>query len=178
MGLKRSTFYYQSPGNLDKKVKEKEVKERIKDITYPHPYYGYRRITAQLRRENIIVNHQRVLRMRRELGIQGSIKRSYVTTTNSKHYNKIYPNLIKGKVVTGINQVWCSDITYIRIVNGFVYLAAIIDVYSRKIVGYALGKTLCPKLTITALKMAIATRNTDNLIHHSDQGRKFPVKIT
>ena len=84
--------------------------------------------------------------------------------------------MIKDKVVTGINQVWCSDITYIRILNGFVYLAAIIDIYSRKIVGYALGKTLGPKLTITALKMAIATRNTDNLIHHSDQGIQYTCK--
>jgi transposase InsO family protein len=75
-----------------------------------------------------------------------------------------------------IDQLWCSDITYIRILNGFVYLAAIIDVYSRKIVGYAIGKTLCPELTITALKMAIATRKTNNLIHHSDQGIQYTCK--
>jgi len=97
-------------------------------------------------------------------------------TTNSKHNNKIYSNLIKDKELTGINQVWCADITYIRILNSFIYLAAIIDIYSRKIVGYALGKTLSLKLAIAALNMAIATRNTNNLIHHSDQGRKFPVK--
>jgi transposase InsO family protein len=84
--------------------------------------------------------------------------------------------LIKDKMVTSINQIWCADITYIRILNGFVYLAAIIDVYSRRIVGYALGKTLCPKLTVIALKMAIATRNTDNLIHHSDQGIQYTCK--
>ena len=85
--------------------------------------------------------------------------------------------MIKNKELTGINQIWCADITYIRILNGFVYLAAILDIYSRKIVGYALGKTLSPKLAITALNIAIATRKTDNLIHHSDQGSKFPVKI-
>jgi len=79
-------------------------------------------------------------------------------------------------MVTGINQIWRADITYIRILNGFVYLAAIIDVYSRKIVGYALCKTLSPKLAIAALKMAIATRNTDNLIHHSDQGIQYTCK--
>ena len=77
---------------------------------------------------------------------------------------------------SSINQIWSSDITYIRFLNGFVYLAAIIDVYSRKIVGYALGKTLCPKFTVTALKMALATRNTDNLIHHSDQGIQYTCK--
>ena len=115
--------------------------------------------------------------MMQEMGIQGRIKHKYVTTTDSKHNNKIYSNLIKDKELTGINQVWCADITYIRILNGFVYLAAILDIYSRKIVGYAIGKTLSPKLAIAALSIAIATRNTDNLIHHSDQGRKFPVKI-
>ena len=110
------------------------------------------------------------------MGVQGKIKRKYITTTNSKHNNKIYSNLIKDKELTGINQVWCDHINYIRILNGFVYLAAIRDIYSRKIVVYALGKTLSPKLAIAALKMAITTRKTDNLIHHLDQGRKFPVK--
>lgn len=176
MGIPRSTYYYQVKENNGKLQQEIFLKEKITQIAYHHPYYGYRRITAQLRREKLSINHKRVLRVMRELGIQGRIKRKYVTTTNSKHHNKIYSNLIKDKVVTGINQVWCSDITYIRILNGFVYLAAIIDIYSRKIVGYALGKTLGPKLTITALKMAIATRNTDNLIHHSDQGIQYTCK--
>jgi len=114
--------------------------------------------------------------MMKKLGIQGRIKRKYITTTNSKHNNKIYSNLIKDKELTAINQVWCADITYIRILNGFVYLAAIIDIYSRKIVGYAIGKTLSSKLAITALNMAIATRKTDNLIHHSDQGIQYTCK--
>lgn len=111
----------------------------------------------------------------KELGIQGRIKRKYITTTNSKHHNRIYSNLIKDKELTGINQVWCADITYIRILNGFVYLTAILDIYSRKIVGYAIGKTLSPKLAIAALNMAIATRNTDNLIHHYRSG--YPVYL-
>ena len=84
--------------------------------------------------------------------------------------------MVKDKELTGINQVWCVDITYIRILNGFVYLAAILDIYSPKIVGYAIGKTLSSKLTITALNMAIATRKTDNLIHHSDQGIQYTCK--
>ena len=81
--------------------------------------------------------------------------------------------MIKDKELTGINQVWCADIIHIRILDGFVYLAAILDIYSHKIVGYAIGKTLSPKLAIAALNMAIATRNTDNLIHHSDQGIQY-----
>jgi len=99
----------------------------------------------------IRINHKKLLRMMRELGIQGRIKRKYVTTTNSQYNNRIYPNLLKDKIITGINQIWCADITYIRRLNGFVYLAAIIDAYSCKIVG-ALGKTLCPKLTVATTR--------------------------
>jgi putative transposase len=127
------------------------LKDRIQDIALHHPYYGYRRITAQLHRENIRVNHKWLLSLMRKLGIQGRIKYKYATTTNSKHNNPIYPNLIKEKIVTGINQIWCSDINYIRIFSGCAYLTAIIDIYFRIIVGYALGKTLKPKLTIAAL---------------------------
>jgi len=87
------------------------LKEKVQQIAYDHPYYGYRRITAQLKRENMTINQKRVLRMMRELGIQGRIKRKYAITTNSKHNHPIYPNLIKEKTVTGINQVWCSDIS-------------------------------------------------------------------
>lgn len=176
MGIKRSTLYYIRKINIHKKQKELRIRKKIEDISREHPYYGYRRITASLRRDKVIVNHKRVLKMMKELGIQGRIKHKYVTTTNSKHHNRIYSNLIKDKELTAINQVWCADITYIRILNGFVYLSAIIDIYSRKIVGYAIGKTLSPKLDITALNMAIATRNTDNLIHHSDQGIQYACK--
>ena len=176
MDIKRSTFYYQKKVNMAKMQQEISLKEKIQQIAYQHPYYGYRRITAQLHREKVKVNHKRVLRMMRELGIQARIKRKYVTTTNSKHNNQIYPNLIKNFLTTGINQVWCSDITYISILFGFVYLAVIIDIYSRKIVGYAIGKSLSSELAITALKMAIANRNTDKLIHHSDQGIQYTCK--
>ena len=176
MGIKRSTFYYQKKVNRTNIQQEISLKEKIQQIAYEYPYYGYRRITAQLHRENSKVNHKRVLRMMRELGIQARIKRKYVTTTNSKHNHRVYPNLIKNFLTTGINQVWCSDITYISIRFGFVYLAVMIDIYSRKIVGYAIGKTLSPQLAITALNMAIASRDTDNLIHHSDQGIQYTCK--
>jgi len=170
MGIKRSTLYYKP-----KDKKETDIKNKIKDISYKHPYYGYRRITASLRRDKVIVNHKKVSKMMKELGIQGRIKHKYIATTNSKHNNRIYSNLIKDKELTGINQVWCTDITYIRILNGFVYLATILDIYSRKIIGYAIGKTLSSKLVIAALNMAIATRKTDNLIH-SDQGIQYTCK--
>jgi putative transposase len=111
MGIKRSTFYYQVKNNKDQKQQEVSLKEKIQQIAYEYPYYGYRRITAQLHREKVNINHKRVLQMMRQLGIQGRIKRRYITTTNSKHNNQIYPNLIKDFLTTGINQVWCSDIS-------------------------------------------------------------------
>jgi len=176
MGIKRSTLYYQRKINIYRRQKELRIRKKIEDISREHPYYGYRRITAQLRRDKLIVNHKKVLKIMKKMGIQGRIKRRYITTTDSRHNNKIHPNLVKDKEITGINQVWCADITYIRILNGFVYLAAIIDIYSRKIVGYAIGRTLSSELAITALKMAITTRNTDNLIHHSDRGIQYTCK--
>ena len=168
MGIKRSTLYYMRKINIHKKQEELKIRKKIEDISREHPYYGYRRITAQLRRDRVIVNHKKVLKIMKKMGIQGRIKRKYITTTNSKHHNRIYSNLIKDKELTAIDQVWCADITYIRILNGFVYVAAIIDIYSRKIIGYAISRTLSSELAITVLNMAIATRNTDNLIHHSD----------
>ena len=176
MDIKRSTFYYQKKENMARKQQEAFLQEKIQRIACEHPYYGYRRITAQLKRENMTINHKRVLRMMRVLCIQAGIKRKYVTTTNSKHNNQIYPNLFKDFLATGINQVWCSDITYISILFGFVYLAVIIDIYSRKIVGYAIGKSLSPQLAIDALKRAIANRNIDKLIRHSDQGIQYTCK--
>ncbi len=175
MDIKRSTLYYQPKKNITKKQKELRIRKKKEDISREHPYYGYRRITASLRRDKVIVNHKKVSKIMKELGIQGRIKHKYVTTTNSNHNNKIYSNLVKDKELTGINQVWCADITYIRILNGFVYLSAIIDIYSRKIVGYAIGRTLSSELAITALNMAIATRKTDNLIHHYRSG--YPVYL-
>lgn len=173
MGIKRSTYYYQKKEDSANAQQEILLQEKIQRIAYQYPYYGYRRITAQLQRENFKVNHKRVLRLMRKMCIQARIKRKYVTTTNSRHNNRVYPNLIRDFLTTGINQVWCSDITYIRIPTGFVYLAVIIDIYSRKIVGYAIAKTLSPELTIAALHMAITNRNTDELIHHSDQGVQY-----
>ena len=177
MDIKRSTFYYQVKDNQDKEQQEMFIKEKIKDIAYEHPYYGYRRMTAQLKREKLNINHKRVLRMMRQMGIQARIKRRYTTTTHSRHHHPVYPNLIKDRIVTGINQIWCSDITYISILSGFVYLAVIIDIYSRKVIGYAIGKTLSSELSLAALEMAIANRDVKNLIHHSDQGIQYASSV-
>jgi putative transposase len=120
------------------------------------------------------VNHKKVLRLMRESDLLCRIRHRWVKTTDSKHHFPRYPNLIKGIVTTCLNQVWLSDITYIRIRTGFVYLAAILDAYSRKVIGYAVSTSLDTALTLEALKMAIARRQPDpGVIHHSNQGVQY-----
>jgi len=173
MGISRSTYYYRPKDNLAKKKRDADIADTIEKICYEHPYYGYRRVTAALRRKKMFVNHKKVLKMMKKMGIQCRKARRFAVTTNSKHSLKIYPNLAKDLVLERPNKLWCADITYIRILTGFVYLAAIIDAFSRYIVGYAIGRTLAAKLPLEALKMAIKGRNTDNLIHHSDKGIQY-----
>jgi putative transposase len=127
-----------------------------------------------LKREGLQVNHKKVLRLMRESDLLCRIRHRWVKTTDSKHHFPRYPNLIKGIVTTCLNQVWLSDITYIRIRTGFVYLAAILDAYSRKVIGYAVSTSLDTALTLEALKMAIARRQPDpGVIHHSNQGVQY-----
>jgi len=173
MNISRLTYYYRPKRNLAKKKRDAEIADAIEKIAYQYPYYGYRRITAALRRKKMAVNHKKVLKLMKKMGIQCRKARRFVSTTNSKHSLKVYPNLVKDLFLERPDRLWCADITYIRILTGFVYLAAIIDAFSRKIVGYAIGRTLAAKLPMEALKMAIRSRNTDNLIHHSDKGIQY-----
>jgi len=169
-GVPRSKYYYKP-----KKDKQKDdfILDKIKGIATAFPSYSYRRITAALRREDMVVNHKRVYRIMRQNGICCSIRRAYKHTTNSSHDLAKYPNLVKNLIPSRPDQVWHADITYIRFEIPFAYLAAIIDGFSRKVIGYAIGKTLSPSLTIAALKDAINVRDTTNLIHHSDQGFQY-----
>ena len=173
MGISRATYYYRPKNKADKDKWDKDLCKRIKQICYRYPYYGYRRVTAALRRKYIAVNHKKVLKMMRKMGIQVKKKKRFTRTTNSSHNLKVYPNLIKNLVIERIDQVWCSDITYIALQSGFVYLAAIIDAFSRKVVGYAIARTLAAELALEALRMAIGSRNTSDLIHHSDKGIQY-----
>ena len=170
MSIPRSKHYYKSKKD---KHKDLAILDRIKAIATDFPSYGYRRITAALKREAMVVNHKKVYRIMRQNGILCSIRRSYKHTTNSSHYMARYPNLIKNLIPVRLNQVWHADITYIRFEASFAYLAAIIDGLSRKAVGYAIGKTLSPSLTISALADAIKSRDTGSLTHHSDQGFQY-----
>ncbi len=175
MKLARSSFYYRPKTKSPEGMKtEADLRDRIESICIEFPRYGYRRVTHQLKHEECVVNHKKVLRMMRESDLLCRVKRKRVKTTDSRHHFFRYPNLIKGKVIGRLNQVWLSDITYIRIRTGFVYLAAILDAYSRRVIGYAVCTRLDSALTLEALRMAIAQRQPGpGIIHHSDQGVQY-----
>jgi len=170
VGISRSTYYYKPMGD---KLSDIDLAEKIEEIALDFPSYGYRRITAALHRQKLKVNHKRVLRLMRQENLLCKARRAFRATTDSSHRLKKYPNLIDGLVPTRCNQVWHADITYIRIATSFVYLAALIDGFSRKVVGYALGRSLSADLATAALTDAIPGRNTGSLIHHSDQGIQY-----
>jgi putative transposase len=175
MKLARSSFYYKPKGKGPERMKvEADLRDRIEAICLEFPRYGYRRVTHQLRHEGWSVNHKKVLRLMRESDLLCRVKRRWVRTTESRHHFPRYPNLIKGTVISRLNQVWLSDITYIRIRTGFVYLAAILDAYSRRVIGYAVSTGLDTALTLKALRMAMAWRRpSSGIIHHSDQGVQY-----
>ena len=152
-----------------------EVRSAIQQIALEHRRrYGYRRITAELHRRGMPVNHKRVARIMREDNLLGMQPKQFVVTTNSNHKLEIYLNLAGRMKLTGINQLWVADITYIRLKAEFVYLAVILDGFSRKVVGWALDQTLATRLTIGALEQAIARRLPEpGLVHHSDRGLQY-----
>lgn len=173
MGLSRS-WYYAHPPTIEKAKKDVELRDAIERIVLEFPGYGYRRVTAALRREGWAVNHKRVLKVMRQESLLCQLKRRFKVTTESAHSFKRYPNLIKGIEIDGLDQVWISDITYVRLPATFCYLAAILDAYSRKCVGWHLSRRIDTSLTLWALEMALATRRPERgLIHHSDQGVQY-----
>jgi putative transposase len=154
---------------------EMEVRAIIQQIVLEHRRrYGYRRVTAELRRRGLLVNHKRVARLMREDNLLAVQPRAFVLTTDSAHEFEVYLNLARRLKLTGINQLWVADITYIRLKSEFVYLAVILDGFSRKVVGWALERTLATRLTRTALQQAIAARQPGpSLVHHSDRGVQY-----
>lgn len=154
---------------------ETEVRSLIQQIALEHRRrYGYRRITAELRRRGMQVNHKRVVRIMREDNLLALQPKCFRVTTNSNHKLEIYLNLAARIKLTGINQLWVADITYIRLKAEFVYLAVVLDGFSRKVVGWALDRTLAVWLTIGALQQAIERRQPQpGLVHHSDRGFQY-----
>ncbi len=176
MGLSKSTYYYQPKvSRAERDRRDADLRDKIEYLQVEFSCYGYRTIRKQfLRHYGMVVNGKRLLRIMRKYNLLREVKRRFITTTDSDHGHRVYPNLLKGREVTGVNQVFVSDITYIRIVTGFVYLAVILDIFSRRVVGWALSKRIDHKLTLAALRMAIALRNpAPGIIHHSDRGVQY-----
>jgi putative transposase len=150
------------------------LRSLIQQIALEWPCYGYRRITAELNRRGHRVNRKRVLRLMREDNLLVLRKRRFVHTTNSDHRLPIYPNLVPDLVITGCDQLWVADITYIRLLREFIYLAIILDAFSRRCIGWALEHHLEAELALSALRMAIEARTiTAQLVHHSDRGVQY-----
>ena len=151
-----------------------DLRDTIQRIALEWPSYGRPRITAELRRQDWTVNPKLVYRLMREDNLLCVRKRKFVVTTDSNHKRKIYPNLAPNIILTATDQMWRADITYIRLRDEFVFLAVILDAYSRRVIGWALDRTLEDELTLTALRMALARRVVQpGLVHHSDRGSQY-----
>ncbi len=170
MGLARSTFY-DAPAT---KAGDAEVIARIEAVCEEFEAYGYRRVGAELRHQGIVVNSKKIRRLMREHDLQPKRRRRYVATTDSDLDAPIFPNLAPDVVVEGPNRLWVADITYIAITTGFVSLAAILDAWSRRVVGYAIGRSIDARLALAALKAAIRARQPPKgCVHHSDRGSQY-----
>jgi putative transposase len=170
MNLPKSSYYYKP---VEAKTDHRLI-HRIEALVEEFSGYGYRRVTEQLQREGRRVNHKKILRIMRERDLLCRPRRRWVKTTNSEHPYPRYPNRIQDRAVTALNQVWVADITYIRIQTAFVYLAVILDLFSRKAIGYALSRRIDTALSLQALRRAIETRRPPmGVIHHSDQGVQY-----
>jgi putative transposase len=174
-GVSRAGFYrfpLEGKGEADM-----DLRDAIQRIALEFPCYGWPRMTAELQRRGWVVNHKRVYRLMREDNLLCLRKRKFILTTDSNHSLPIYPNLAGTMKLTGLNQLWVADITYIRLAVEFVYLAVILDAFSRRGVGWALGRTLEGELTLAALRMALKRRRpTPGMVHHSDRGVQYASK--
>ncbi len=151
-----------------------DLRDEIQRIALESPSYGWPRISAELKRRGWRANHKRVYRIMREDNLLCLRRRKFVVTTDSNHSRPVYPNLARGMMLTSIDQLWVADITYIRLETEFVYLAVILDAFSRRVIGWALDRTLEDELTISALRMALTRRRpAPGMVHHSDRGVQY-----
>lgn len=172
-GVSRVGFYRWSHAS-ETVDRDLDLRDEIQHIALAMPCYGWRRITAELRRRGWPVNHKRIKRLMREDNLLCLKRRKFLVTTDSRHKHPVYPNLAADLAVTGINQLWVADITYIRLELEFVYLAVILDAFSRRVVGWALDRTLEAVLVGTALRQALQGRQpVPGLVHHSDRGVQY-----
>ena len=173
-GVSRAS-YYRFDENAEAGIDpDMDLRDAIQRIALDWPTYGRRRVTEELRRRGWTVNHKRVHRIMREDNLLCLRKRKFVATTDSNHGRKVYPNLAREMVLTGMDQLWRADITYIRLRDEFVYLAVILDSFSRRVIGWALDRTMEDSLTLSALQMALSRRIVEpGLVHHSDRGSQY-----
>ena len=174
MGLTRSTFYDASPATLP----DDGLLARIGTICDEFECYGYRRVGAALRQQGVVVNGKKLCRLMREHDLQPKRRRRYVVTTDSDHNGLVYPDLAKTVVPDRPNQLWVADLTYVAIPGGFVYLAAILDAWSRKVVGYAISRSMDARIAVAALKAAIRNRQPPKgCVHHADRGSQYASEV-
>jgi len=173
--VNRAGYYRQWRASAPRQ-EETAVRDAIQRVALGNRRYGYRRIAAQLRRDGLVANHKRVLRLMRRDNLLCLRGRPFVpVTTDSRHQWRVVPNLARGLVPTGLDQLWVADITYVRLSEEFAFLAVLLDAFSRRVIGWALDIHLRASLATTALQMAIAARRPTpgSLIHHSDRGVQY-----
>jgi putative transposase len=170
MGLARSTYYDRPMRPAD----DTALVEALFAICDEFEFYGYRRAGAALRQQGLVVNHKKLRRLMREHDLQPRLRRRFALTTDSRHDGPIFPNLAGDFIATGPNQLWVGDITYIALPARFAYVAIILDAWSRRVVGYAIGRVIDARLTLAALDAAIGLRTPPpGCIHHSDRGSQY-----
>ena len=175
LGRVSRSGFYRFDGDADPGPDpDMDLRDVIQKIAVEWPSYGRPRITEELRRRGWVVNPKRVRRLMREDNLLCVRKRKFVVTTDSDHTRKVYPNLARDMILTATDQLWRADITYIRLRDEFVFLAVILDAFSRRVIGWELDRTMEDSLTLTALRMALARRTVEpGLVHHSDRGTQY-----
>lgn len=171
-----SSTYYSDPkiSRPEGEALEADVRGKIEQIRVELPGAGYRTLLPLVKAAGIEIGERKLRGILAKFELQIRLKKKFVKTTDSNHSHRVYPNLIEEMTVTDTNQVWASDITYIRIENGFVYLAVILDLFSRKVIGWQISKRIDGELVLDALKMAISRRQPPRgVIHHSDRGAQY-----
>jgi len=174
MGIARSTYYDRPKMRAD----DTAIVEAMFAVCDEFEFYGYRRVGAALRQQGLVVNHKKIRRLMREHGLRPKVRRRFVATTDSDHDGPIFPNLAKDVVPNGPNELWVSDLTYVALPTRFIYVAIILDAWSRLIVGYAIGRSIDARLTVAALRTAVDLRKPPaGCIHHSDRGSQYAAEI-
>ena len=174
MGIARSTYYNAPVSTCD----DTAIVKPSGSYATSSSTTAWRRVRAALRQQGIVVNHKKIRRLMREHDLQPRLRRRHVATTDSDHDDPIFPNRAKEMIVDGPDQLWVADITYVAVLAGFVYVAVILDAWSRRVVGYAISRSIDARLTVAALRAAIERRKPPaGCVHHSDRGSQYAAQV-